>query len=1384
MSSSSMVYFPVFDEPLEAEKGFGARTSDSSGIFSLFSNLFRPSNSSSFSRNDSSSSTIYEKMSKSIKTDEICSDQAHPSVSVDLEVPDFLTETDQNGLSRPSSNDLSDGPISLVRKRLIDYKKSEFRRFWMPDSAGNECYECNEKFSTFRRRHHCRLCGQLFCKNCARCQVNGTELGCNGMLRLCTFCALQVDAHISLRKERRETVKSFTQIDTDDVFIGVPIANSNNQENQYHLNYLKNAEMSVQLADSEQLPSIDPSSNAQCADGIPNSANRLELLFEQKLNGLLDSLMLREQLQPEWRQLLWSLSKSVTDRIGNLTLRNTETLNILDFLHIKKLHLRSDLAPNPCAEIVNGVAFSKSLAHSAMPSKLNNVSLMLLNGTIAYERVLEKFTSLEPMLSQERQYLRLQCDRVLSRRVSLLLTESSISPMAIDLLMAEGISVVANVKANVLLRVARASSADILSSLDAHFLQPRVGFVPEFCQREFTVAGGKCKRVLCFENGDGNFGVTVLLKGRSIRELVAAKRLLRFLVLSRFSSRLELSFLSMFDSVPRNSVPKRGQGDFHCHICELNARYNANNCNGNGLENDSDFGAADDFVRCLHSVHLSNSPAICFSVPFLATSIGRRSPLASFLRNGGFSLFHFLRSEDFAEFRANFDSLQQKLDEVEREEHENKMRNGTTIRHKCLDGEAMGGEPRKLLDRNGWISFRATSALHFQRRAELNRKAKEEKLKKREALLAESEIGRCELLARDDFQRDVLSPYNHQGIAFLYCANARRATSRRVEEASRIFCTGPYVLQRQFYHGKDTSLGAFLLNCCFNSDFKCKGCERPMLDHFRRIVHGNTRIEVVTRNVASGGGGGTFRNSSSSSLANAAVATVGPFVSGGLAAAIPSASSGGGDDELNRTMPLDELPSSIPNNNCSAIICWLRCNACSANSSIAKMTDEMFHLSFAKFVDYLANGSHWVSPFPSSIDLAECHHCTFHCHSHFFALGNFVARFSVNPIYPLNVLFAPIPCSVDTTTMTESTQQKTLSEIALRCTLDEKGGGNGTQMVPDVGSVIAHALAQPSESRHPPGREKEKGSFGSLGSFSATANNGSKFADFVDIVYAEENWQYTVKVYFPEQFERFRSLTFCDGEESFINSISASSPWYPQGGKSGAVFSRTDDERFVLKTLNRFELDAFKQSALKYIDYISMALMEGKLTALCKIFGAFSVNCTNKQTGQSVKSDLIVMEFLFYRKDIKQIWDLKGSLRNRLASTKSDNNGASSVLLDENYIQNMWRNQIYITTHSKTALSQAIINDSHFLADQGIMDYSLLAGICRGEEDEVIVGIVDYMRTFTFDKKVESAIKNAIPLTNSSTVISPEQYCRRFYEAIDGYFAVAPDQWTSESVFT
>ena len=68
------------------------------------------------------------------------------------------------------------------------YNEAEFKNYWMPDSVSKECYECSYKFTALRRRHHCRICGQIFCSRCCQQQVPGKLMGHSGDLRACTYC--------------------------------------------------------------------------------------------------------------------------------------------------------------------------------------------------------------------------------------------------------------------------------------------------------------------------------------------------------------------------------------------------------------------------------------------------------------------------------------------------------------------------------------------------------------------------------------------------------------------------------------------------------------------------------------------------------------------------------------------------------------------------------------------------------------------------------------------------------------------------------------------------------------------------------------------------------------------------------------------------------------------------------------------------------------------------------------------------------------------------------------------------------------------------------------------------------------------------------------------
>lgn len=60
----------------------------------------------------------------------------------------------------------------------------------MPDKMCHECSECGVKFGIFVRKHHCRICGRIFCSSCSSHSVPAYHLrkDMNGTLRVCLEC--------------------------------------------------------------------------------------------------------------------------------------------------------------------------------------------------------------------------------------------------------------------------------------------------------------------------------------------------------------------------------------------------------------------------------------------------------------------------------------------------------------------------------------------------------------------------------------------------------------------------------------------------------------------------------------------------------------------------------------------------------------------------------------------------------------------------------------------------------------------------------------------------------------------------------------------------------------------------------------------------------------------------------------------------------------------------------------------------------------------------------------------------------------------------------------------------------------------------------------------
>ncbi|RFU81629.1 1-phosphatidylinositol 3-phosphate 5-kinase fab1 [Trichoderma arundinaceum] len=266
----------------------------------------------------------------------------------------------------------------------------------------------------------------------------------------------------------------------------------------------------------------------------------------------------------------------------------------------------------------------------------------------------------------------------------------------------------------------------------------------------------------------------------------------------------------------------------------------------------------------------------------------------------------------------------------------------------------------------------------------------------------------------------------------------------------------------------------------------------------------------------------------------------------------------------------------------------------------------------------------------------------------------------------------------------------------------------------------------------------------------------------------------TCKIFYAEQFDALRRK--CGVAERIVESLSRCLQWDSKGGKTKSVFLKTLDDRLVLKSLSTVETSAFLRFAPGYFSIMAEALFHDLPSVIAKMMGFFQVLIKNPVTGTDIKLDLLVTENLFYDRSPTRIFDLKGSMRNRKIQSTGEQN---EVLLDENMVEYIYESPLFAREHSKKLLRASVWNDTLFLARQNVMDYSLMIAVDERRK-ELVVGIIDCIRTYTWDKKLESWIKDrgfAGGGRNRPTVTSPKEYKSRFREAMARYILQAPNCW-------
>ena len=303
--------------------------------------------------------------------------------------------------------------------------------------------------------------------------------------------------------------------------------------------------------------------------------------------------------------------------------------------------------------------------------------------------------------------------------------------------------------------------------------------------------------------------------------------------------------------------------------------------------------------------------------------------------------------------------------------------------------------------------------------------------------------------------------------------------------------------------------------------------------------------------------------------------------------------------------------------------------------------------------------------------------------------------------------------------------------------------------------------------------------------------------------YDNVSCKFICHTFWAAQFRAVRGVFLQDDtDEGFIRSLALSASWNAQGGKSGAVFSKSLDGRFVVKCISRTELQMFLEIAPDYFNYLADTHTYNKCTVLCKIYGIYQVGYHNKLSGKKVMEQVVVMENVFHDRNVTRLFDLKGSSRGRYTPTEDKDDfdtsmlkrhkarkagvsyvkvpalSSGDVLMDDNFMELTKGLPFPMKYLANEYLQRAIENDTEFLSSVNIVDYSILVGI---DEDnvELTVGIIDYMRQYDIIKRVERMGKSVGMIAGQAepTIIQPSQYKKRFRLAMERNFMGVPDKY-------
>ena len=313
---------------------------------------------------------------------ELISEQKHNILNGNIKCNPFISKHDyQRKWSLVSNNEnnnslSSDNNVDKKQENIIinNNNSVKYLKYWMSDKNCAQCNECGAIFTTFKRKHHCRLCGRIFCNACCNQRIDGTRFKFEGMIRVCEGCIYSIKL--------------------SDEYLGLAISPLIKNTNNNNGTYAGKRDLSLLL---------DMKNDANDDDDI-NSDNKINKLYKKHILKVINVLLTFDGIDNNkntWINKLFEFGINGNNDILSCNIINNDSdNNFNDIRHYIKIKTIPDGNIND-SQYIKGVVFRKNVWHRKMSEYIKKPRILLLGCAIEYHRMNYKLISFEIILHQK-----------------------------------------------------------------------------------------------------------------------------------------------------------------------------------------------------------------------------------------------------------------------------------------------------------------------------------------------------------------------------------------------------------------------------------------------------------------------------------------------------------------------------------------------------------------------------------------------------------------------------------------------------------------------------------------------------------------------------------------------------------------------------------------------------------------------------------------------------------------------------------------------------------------------------------------------------------------------------------------------------------------------